>query len=216
MLLNWLALVVSGRSDLADIRRHRTHADPKQIVSEVLHTPKVHFGVPSAQAVPTKMKALIACFNDRGPRGFIAESIGVGGCPDTRRVAGEFKTLLVTLLDDAQRVLAPECYETPSQREDVADVRRSHLRQMEEAAAGSVFGPAFDRQARNAVGRHCRVPDSGRCWHVPRRLPHEVEIDRLVCHRAPEPPLMSGHRPNNRRRHARAPDQTHDGIRAKK
>ncbi len=69
MLFHWHALLMNGRRDLADIGQYRTHADPMQIVSGVLHAPKVHFEAPPSQAVPAEMQAFIAWFNDSGPEG---------------------------------------------------------------------------------------------------------------------------------------------------
>jgi Fic family protein len=67
MLFHWHALLINGRRDLADIGRYRMHADPMQIVSGVLHAPKVHFEAPSSQTVPAEMKAFMAWFNDSRP-----------------------------------------------------------------------------------------------------------------------------------------------------
>lgn len=67
MLLQWHALLLNGRRDLADIGRYRTHADPMQIVSGALHAPKVHFEAPPSQAVPAEMKRFVAWFNEGGP-----------------------------------------------------------------------------------------------------------------------------------------------------
>ncbi|MDF0490837.1 hypothetical protein PX554_22140 [Sphingomonas sp. H39-1-10] len=39
-------MLMNGRRDLTDIGAWRTHADPMQIVSGVLHAPRVHFEAP--------------------------------------------------------------------------------------------------------------------------------------------------------------------------
>lgn len=66
-VIPWHSLLMNGGHDLADIGRYRTHADPMQIVSGNLHTPKVHFEAPPLLAVPQAMREFIAWFNTSGP-----------------------------------------------------------------------------------------------------------------------------------------------------
>src|SRR5271170_6076203 len=45
-LFAWHKMITSGRDDLKDIGRYRTHDDPMQVVSGPIHKPKVHFEAP--------------------------------------------------------------------------------------------------------------------------------------------------------------------------
>uniref|UniRef100_B0T412 Filamentation induced by cAMP protein Fic n=1 Tax=Caulobacter sp. (strain K31) TaxID=366602 RepID=B0T412_CAUSK len=54
-LFNWHRLITNGRTDLKDVGRYRTHADPMQIVSGPLHAPRVHFEAPPSLDVPAQM-----------------------------------------------------------------------------------------------------------------------------------------------------------------
>ncbi len=68
-LYTWHRMVTSGRHDLADIGRYRRHADPMQVVSDVLHEPKVHFEAPPSVDVPNEMSRFINWFNRTAPDG---------------------------------------------------------------------------------------------------------------------------------------------------
>ncbi len=59
----WQSLVVRGRSDLEDIGRYRTRAEPMQIVSGRLDQPKVYFEAPPSARVPAEMSRFIDWFN---------------------------------------------------------------------------------------------------------------------------------------------------------
>jgi Fic family protein len=67
MLFDWHTMLMNGRHDLADLGSYRTHADPMQIVSGALHTPRVHYEAPPSDRVPTEMQAFIAWFNETAP-----------------------------------------------------------------------------------------------------------------------------------------------------
>lgn len=56
VLHRWHRLITNGRTDLTDIGRYRTGADPMQIVSGPLHKPKVHFEAPPAAQVEPEME----------------------------------------------------------------------------------------------------------------------------------------------------------------
>jgi Fic family protein len=56
-LHKWRRLITSGQTDLKDIGRYRTHADPMQIVSGPLHAPRVHFEAPPSSQVEPEMAA---------------------------------------------------------------------------------------------------------------------------------------------------------------
>lgn len=69
MLFNWHKMLTSGRQDLKDIRRYRTHDDPMQVVSGPLHKPKVHFEAPASREMKREIDAFIAWFNRTGAKG---------------------------------------------------------------------------------------------------------------------------------------------------
>ena len=54
-LHHWHRLITNGRTDLKDIGRYRSHADPMQIVSGPLHAPRVHFEAPGSAQVEAEM-----------------------------------------------------------------------------------------------------------------------------------------------------------------
>src|SRR6266852_2291292 len=62
-------MVVSGRTDLKDVGRYRTGAEPMQVVSRAMYAPKVHFEAPPASQVESEMAQFIAWFQRTGPRG---------------------------------------------------------------------------------------------------------------------------------------------------
>jgi Fic family protein len=66
---HWHTLIVSGRRDLRDIGRYRTHPDPMQVVSGSVHDPKVHFEAPPSKRMAAEMKRFIAWFNRTAPGG---------------------------------------------------------------------------------------------------------------------------------------------------
>lgn len=68
-LFRWHGMVTSGRTDLRDVGRYRTHAERMQVVSGRVDRPKVHFEAPPSSAVPTEMRAFIAWFNRTAPNG---------------------------------------------------------------------------------------------------------------------------------------------------
>jgi len=62
-LFAWHAMLMNGRTDLGDIGRYRTHAEPMQVVSGWLQKPKVYFEAPPSAQVPPEMRRFIAWFN---------------------------------------------------------------------------------------------------------------------------------------------------------
>lgn len=66
-LFAWHKMLTSGRRDLTDIGRHRTHEDAMQVVSGVLHDPKIHFEAPSSNDMQTEMSQFIDWFNRCAP-----------------------------------------------------------------------------------------------------------------------------------------------------
>lgn len=63
-LFAWHTMLMNGRTDLGDIGRYRTHADPMQVVSGWLQKPKVHFEAPPSAQVPSEMRHFITWFNE--------------------------------------------------------------------------------------------------------------------------------------------------------
>ena len=68
-LFDWHKMVTSGRRDLKDVGRYRTHDDAMQIVSGPLHRPKVHYEAPPSASMKAEMKAFIEWFKKTGPKG---------------------------------------------------------------------------------------------------------------------------------------------------
>ena len=68
-LYNWHKMLTSGRQDLHDIGRYRTHDDPMQVVSGSLHKPKIHFEAPPSTEVEKEMERFVAWFAKTAPNG---------------------------------------------------------------------------------------------------------------------------------------------------
>lgn len=68
-LFAWHQMVMSGRADLRDMGRYRTHAEPMQVVSGRMGRPKVHFEAPPSRRVPLEMSRFIKWFNRTTPGG---------------------------------------------------------------------------------------------------------------------------------------------------
>lgn len=62
-LYGWHKMVVNGRTDLQDIGKYRTSPEPMQIVSGVLHNPKIHYEAPPSKRVSQEMKNFLEWFN---------------------------------------------------------------------------------------------------------------------------------------------------------
>jgi Fic family protein len=69
MLFAWHRMLTSGRTDLKDIGRYRTHEEPMQVVSGAIHAPTVHFEAPPSSAMPTEMARFIDWFRRTAPDG---------------------------------------------------------------------------------------------------------------------------------------------------
>ncbi|MBE0627872.1 MAG: Fic family protein [Burkholderiales bacterium] len=67
MLCRWHRMLTTGRRDLKDIGRYRTHIEPMQVVSGAIHDPKVHFEAPPSASVPAEMSRFIDWFNRSAP-----------------------------------------------------------------------------------------------------------------------------------------------------
>lgn len=62
-LYQWHKMLTSGRSDLSDIGRYRTHEEPMQIISGADYAQKVHFEAPSSPQVKAEMDGFLEWFN---------------------------------------------------------------------------------------------------------------------------------------------------------
>ncbi len=62
-LFTWHKMLTSGRRDLTDIGRYRTHQDAMQVVSGAMHDPKVHFEAPTSKVMQVEMSQFIDWFN---------------------------------------------------------------------------------------------------------------------------------------------------------
>lgn len=65
-LFTWHGLLTSGRRDLRDLGRYRTHVEPMRVVSGPMHEPKIHFEAPPSEKVPAEMDAFVSWFNGSG------------------------------------------------------------------------------------------------------------------------------------------------------
>jgi Fic family protein len=68
-LHGWHRMITNGRTDLHDIGRFRTHAEPMQVVSGALHKPKVHFEAPPSTAMALEMDKFVAWMAATAPGG---------------------------------------------------------------------------------------------------------------------------------------------------
>lgn len=68
-LFHWHTLLMQGRADLCDVGRYRTHAEPMQIVSGPIHTPRIHFEAPPSDQMTMQMNVFCAWFNAAAPDG---------------------------------------------------------------------------------------------------------------------------------------------------
>lgn len=66
-LFGWHRMLTSGRRDLRDIGRYRTHPEPMQVVSGKIYDPKVHFEAPPSERVEAEMTRFLAWFNATSP-----------------------------------------------------------------------------------------------------------------------------------------------------
>lgn len=62
-LFEWHGMLTSGRRDLIDIGRYRTHGEPMQIVSGADYAARIHFEAPPSGQVKAEMARFIEWFN---------------------------------------------------------------------------------------------------------------------------------------------------------
>jgi Fic family protein len=72
-LFEWHRMLMSGRRDLTDVGRYRTSAEPMQVLSGAIGSPKIHFEAPPSSKVPPEMTRFIDWYNRTAPAG--AESL---------------------------------------------------------------------------------------------------------------------------------------------
>jgi Fic family protein len=68
-LFEWHRMLMSGRRDLTDVGRYRTSAEPMQVLSGAIGSPKIHFEAPPSSKVPSEMTSFIDWFNRTAPTG---------------------------------------------------------------------------------------------------------------------------------------------------
>ena len=68
-LCSWHRMLMSGRRDLRDIGRYRTHADPMQVVSGKIYDQNVHFEAPPSTCMGAEMAEFLEWFNRTAPSG---------------------------------------------------------------------------------------------------------------------------------------------------
>lgn len=68
-LFKWHRLLMSGRTDVGDWGRYRTHTEAMQVVSGAIYAPKIHFEAPPSTNVPSEMSRFLDWFQRTGPGG---------------------------------------------------------------------------------------------------------------------------------------------------
>ena len=67
MMCHWQSMLTAGRSDMEDIGRYRTQADPMRVVSGSVHEPRVHFVAPPSECVAEEMDGFLDWYNTSDP-----------------------------------------------------------------------------------------------------------------------------------------------------
>lgn len=62
-LYTWHKMLCTGRKDLKDIAKYRTHKEAMQVVSGSVHKPTIHFKAPPSNTVKHEMNNFITWFN---------------------------------------------------------------------------------------------------------------------------------------------------------
>ncbi len=68
-LFTWHAMLMTGRTNIHDVGRYRTHKEPMQVISGPSYKEFVHFEAPPSTAMIEEMDQFITWFNDSGPSG---------------------------------------------------------------------------------------------------------------------------------------------------
>jgi Fic family protein len=65
----WHKMLMSGDRSINVIGGYRTHPEPMQVVSNILHEPKVHFEAPPSSKMKAEMESFVKWFNETAPKG---------------------------------------------------------------------------------------------------------------------------------------------------
>jgi len=68
-MFDWHKMLTSGRRDLEDIGRYRSHGEAMQVVSGQAHDPTIHFEAPPSKQMTAQMTRFIDWFNETAPLG---------------------------------------------------------------------------------------------------------------------------------------------------
>jgi hypothetical protein len=68
-LFAWHRMLTRGRRDLRYVGCYREDAEPMQVVSGALYSPRVHFEAPPSSEMPKEMARFVKWFNRTGPDG---------------------------------------------------------------------------------------------------------------------------------------------------
>jgi Fic family protein len=68
-IFRWHRMIATARTDLRDVGRYRTHAEPMQVVSGRIDRPSIHFEAPPSNRVEAEMIRYIDWFNRTAPGG---------------------------------------------------------------------------------------------------------------------------------------------------
>ena len=68
-LFDWHAMLLNGDTSIRVIGGYRTHREPMQVVSGLIHKRKVDFEAPPSARMANEMKRFISWFNDTAPGG---------------------------------------------------------------------------------------------------------------------------------------------------
>jgi Fic family protein len=71
-LFRWHNWLMQGRTNLREVGKYRTLAEPMQVVSGRIDAPKVHFEAPPSSAVSDEMAVFVEWFNNTGPSASLA------------------------------------------------------------------------------------------------------------------------------------------------
>lgn len=69
MLFTWHKMLTSGRKDLENIGRYRSHKEAMQVISGQPHDPKIHFEAPPSKTMTVEMTRFIDWFNETAQDG---------------------------------------------------------------------------------------------------------------------------------------------------
>ncbi len=65
----WHKMLMSGDRSINVIGGYRTHPEPMQVLSNIVHEPKVHFEAPPSSKMKAEMGSFVKWFNETTPKG---------------------------------------------------------------------------------------------------------------------------------------------------